>query len=109
MNGAVGLVLNILEGVCGPNHYQFAIKISEFSPTKPLMICPHPSPTLSNPCPALAPTSFHQMINVKFKEVLGSGCIFIYMNNIIILRDTLEELCIWTKQVLETMQTQTFM
>ena len=50
-----------------------------------------------------APTSFQQMINIKSKEVLTSECVFIYMDNIIILGDTLEELRHWTKQVLETM------
>ena len=51
-----------------------------------------------------APTSFQRMINIKFKEVLDSGCIFIYMDDIIILGDTLEELRQWTKRVLKTMR-----
>ena len=50
-----------------------------------------------------APASFQQMINVKFRKVLDSGCVFIYMDDIIILGDTLEELRLWTKQVLDTM------
>ena len=51
-----------------------------------------------------APASLQQMINVKFNKVLDSGCVFIYMDDIIILGDTLEELRLWTKQVLNTMR-----
>jgi hypothetical protein len=51
-----------------------------------------------------APASFQCMINIKFREVLTSGCVFIYMDDIIILGDTLEELHHWTKEVLEMMR-----
>jgi hypothetical protein len=44
------------------------------------------------------------MINQRFKIVLESGCVFIYMDDIIILGDTLEELCLWTRKVLEIMR-----
>ena len=51
-----------------------------------------------------APVSFQCMINIRFSEVLASGCVFIYMDDIIILGDTQEEIEHWTCKVLQTMR-----
>ena len=51
-----------------------------------------------------APPSFQRMMDVRFCEHLNSGCVFIYMDDIIILGDTEEEEAYWTRQVLQTMQ-----
>src|SRR5438876_6285439 len=51
-----------------------------------------------------APASFQRMINIRFSEVLASGCVFIYMDDIIILGDTQEEIEHWTCKVLQTMR-----
>jgi len=50
------------------------------------------------------PSSFQRMMDTLFCEHLNSRCIFIYMDNIIILGDTEEEEAYWTCHVLQTMQ-----
>jgi hypothetical protein len=51
-----------------------------------------------------SPPTFQQMVNTRFKDVLSSGCVFIYVDDIIILGDTLEELDHWTRKVLDIMK-----
>ena len=51
-----------------------------------------------------APASFQRMIDIRFKVVLDSGCVRIYMDDILILGDTLEEVEYWTRKVLQTMR-----
>jgi hypothetical protein len=51
-----------------------------------------------------APPSFQQMMDIRFREHLNSGCVFIYMDDLIILGDTQEELDYWTRRVLLTMR-----
>jgi len=51
-----------------------------------------------------APPSFQRMMDIRFREHLNSGCVFIYMDDLIILGDTLEELDYWTRRVLLTMR-----
>ena len=43
-------------------------------------------------------------MDIRFREHLNSGCVFIYMDNLIILGDTPEELDYWTRRVLLTMR-----
>jgi hypothetical protein len=51
-----------------------------------------------------APPSFQRMMDVRFRIVINSGCVFIYVDDILILGDTLEELEYWTRQVLQVMR-----
>ena len=51
-----------------------------------------------------APPSFQRMMDIRFREHLNSGCVFIYMDDLIILGDTPEELDYWTRRVLLTMR-----
>src|SRR6516164_6081326 len=51
-----------------------------------------------------APSSFQQMMDTLFHKHLNSGCVFIYMDDIIILGDTEEEEAYWTHRVLQTMR-----
>lgn len=48
-----------------------------------------------------SPPTFQHMINERFKEVLSSGCVWIYVDDCIICGDTLEELEYWTRKVLD--------
>ena len=51
-----------------------------------------------------APSSFQRMIDDLFADVLRTGNVFIYVDDIIILGDTIEELDRFTKQVLDIMR-----
>ena len=51
-----------------------------------------------------APPSFQHMMDIRFHKHLNSGCVFIYMDDLIILGDTHEELDYWTRHVLLTMR-----
>src|SRR5262249_41105964 len=51
-----------------------------------------------------APATFQRMINTRFHKLLETGCIFIYMDDILLLGDTLEELCKLTRKVLAIMR-----
>ena len=42
------------------------------------------------------PPSFQRMMDIHFCEHLNSSCVFIYIDDLIILGDTLEELDYWT-------------
>ena len=51
-----------------------------------------------------SPVSFQHMINARFKIVLDSGFVFIYMDDILIVGCTLEELHHWTHEVLKLLK-----
>ena len=53
---------------------------------------------------ANSPPSFQRMIDTRFRDLLLSGCIFIYVDDIIIAGDTIAELDHWTVKILDRMQ-----
>jgi hypothetical protein len=53
-------------------------------------------------CNALA--SFQRMMDVCFQELLTSGCVFVYVDDVLITGDDLEELRFWTCKVLMVMR-----
>jgi hypothetical protein len=53
-------------------------------------------------CNALA--SFQRMMDVCFQELLTSGCVFVYVDNVLIAGDDLEELRFWMCKVLMVMR-----
>jgi hypothetical protein len=53
-------------------------------------------------CNALV--TFQQMIDILFQKVLMSGRVFVYVDDVLIAGDDLEELCYWTCEVLMIMR-----
>jgi hypothetical protein len=53
-------------------------------------------------CNALA--TFQRMMDMCFQRVLMSGCVFVYVDNVLITSDDLEEVCHWTREVLMVMR-----
>jgi hypothetical protein len=53
-------------------------------------------------CNALA--SFQRMMDILFAKVLTMGNVFVYIDNILVTKDDLEELRYWTCEVLEIMR-----
>jgi hypothetical protein len=51
-----------------------------------------------------APAMFQQMMDILFWKVLMSGRVFIYVNDVLIAGNDLEELCYWTHKVLMIMR-----
>jgi hypothetical protein len=51
-----------------------------------------------------APAMFQQMMDVLFQKVLMSGRVFVYVDDVLIAGDDLEELCHWTREVLMIMR-----
>jgi hypothetical protein len=52
-----------------------------------------------------APSSFQRMMDVILAKLLTTGCVFVYVDDILIVGDNLEELRHWTREVLEVMRT----
>jgi hypothetical protein len=52
-----------------------------------------------------APLLFQRMMDIILAKLLTMGCVFVYVDDILITRDNLEELCYWTREVLEVMRT----
>jgi hypothetical protein len=53
-------------------------------------------------CNALA--SFQRMMDILFAKVLTTGNVFVYVDDVLVARDNLEELHYWTHEVLEIMR-----
>jgi hypothetical protein len=51
------------------------------------------------------PSSFQRMMDIILAKLLTTGCVFVYVDDILIARDNLEELHYWTQEVLEVMRT----
>ena len=51
-----------------------------------------------------SPSSFQRMIDIIFRDVLNSGRVFIYVDDCLIIGETLEELRHWTFKVLDIMK-----
>jgi hypothetical protein len=51
-----------------------------------------------------APATFQQMMDILFQKVLTSGRVFIYVDNVLIASNDLEELCYWMHEVLTIMR-----
>jgi hypothetical protein len=51
-----------------------------------------------------APAMFQWMMDILFQKVLMSGRVFVYVDNVLITSDDLEELCYWMREVLMIMR-----
>jgi hypothetical protein len=51
-----------------------------------------------------APASFQRMMDVCFQELLTSRCVFVYIDDVLVASDDLEELWFWTHKVLTVMR-----
>jgi hypothetical protein len=51
-----------------------------------------------------APVTFQRMMDMCFQKVLMSGCVFIYVDDVLITSDDLEEVRYWTREVLMVMR-----
>jgi hypothetical protein len=51
-----------------------------------------------------SPAMFQRMVNTRFRAVLRSGCVHIYIDDVLILGDTPEELEHWTRKTLDIMR-----
>jgi hypothetical protein len=51
-----------------------------------------------------APASFQRMMDILFTKVLTTGNVFVYVDDVLVARDDLEELRYWTREVLEIMR-----
>jgi hypothetical protein len=45
-----------------------------------------------------APSSFQRMMDIILAKLLTTGCVFVYINDILITRDNLEELHHWIEK-----------
>jgi hypothetical protein len=51
-----------------------------------------------------APATFRRMMDVCFQKVLMSRCVFVYVNDVLITGDDLEEVRYWMREVLTVMR-----